>query len=621
MCGIAGIFAVTGAPPTPDVLAAMARSIKHRGPDDDGVFCDGRIGLTSTRLSILDLSANGHMPMVDEQTGLVIVHNGEVYNYREIREELGAHRFRTETDTEVVLRAYAAWGEACLAKLNGIFAFAIWDPRDGGRLFCARDRLGVKPFLYAQHEGRLVFGSEAKALFEAGVAPAPNWPVVADFLAQGIYDHSAQTFFDGIDQLPPGHMLSADRSGIRIRRYWDLEPTDRWSSDPAHADERAYRDAQDEFLFLIEDALRLQLRSDVPVAVNASGGLDSTLIVSLVNKLKGEDDERRIYTYCYGDGHSDERAYAREVAAATGWNAEFFELSAKDVPDLTAEAIHFQEQPFPGVVTLARHNLIRSLGSDGAKVILEGQGGDEIAAGYQYVMGPHLLDLIETGRADLAADEILAFARVNGMSDAASLRKCMSGLMAYQGSGWAADGNRFIRPDCLSPDFLSKARDIPFERRFASHLQNMQYRDIFHTKLPRILRSVDRASMAYGREIRVPLLDHRLVEFSFALPSSFKIRDGVQRAFFRDAVKPLLSIDHFDAPKRALVDPQREWLMGPLSGWVEDVIRSRSFAERGVFDVASVDRTFEAFKAGESATSFHVWQWVNVELWLRHWGL
>lgn len=620
MCGIAGIFALEGRAPEPAILEAMAQSIKHRGPDDDGIYCSGPIGLASTRLSILDLTPKGHMPMVDEETGLVIVHNGEVYNYKEIRRELGDRQFRTETDTEVVLRAFAAWGEDCLEKLNGIFAFAIWDPRNG-RLFCARDRLGVKPFLFARQNGQLIFGSEVKAIFEAGVTPQPNKHAISDFLVRGIYEHNTDTFFDGIEHLPAGHLMTVDQSGMQVRRYWDLVETGDWDKDRDRQDQAAYLAAQEEFLDLVNDSLRLQLRSDVPIAVNASGGLDSTLMLSVIDKLSDKIGDRRIFSYYYGEERYDERSQVEELAAATGWEANFFKLSPEDVPDLAEEAIHFQEQPFPGVVALARHNLIKSSREFGAKVLLEGQGGDEIAAGYQYVMGPHILDLMEAGRADLAADEILAFGKRNGLTEEASLRKCMSGLMAYQGTGWAADGNRFVRPECLSPDFVPVPNDLNFPKPFQSHLKNMQYRDLFHTKLPRILRSVDRASMSYGREIRVPLLDHRIVEFAFSVPASYKIKNGAQRDFIRDAIQSHLPISHSNVPKRALVDPQREWLMGPLAEWVEDLISSRSFTERGVFDAREVRKSFDEFKTGKTNTSFHVWQWVNLELWFRHWGM
>ena len=298
-----------------------------------------------------------------------------------------------------------------------------------------------------------------------------------------------------------------------------------------------------------------------------------------------------------------------------------FKLNVDEVPALAEEATHFQEQPFPGVVALARHNLIKKSQGFCAKVLLEGQGGDEIAAGYQYVMGPHILDLIESGRADIAAEEILGFGRKNNLSDAGALKKCMNGLLAYQSTGWAADGNRFVRPQCLSADFAVSAEPIEFERPFRSHLKNMQYRDLFHTKLPRILRSVDRASMSCGREIRVPLLDHRLVEFCFNVPASYKIKDGTQRVFIRDAIKSHLPITHFSKPKRAVVDPQLDWLRGPLSNWVEDLISSRSFIERGVFEPDSVRHEFELFKRGDSKTSFQVWQWVNIELWYQSWDL
>lgn len=619
MCGITGIFAINAAPPSAAVLESMARSIKHRGPDDDGVFQSGPVGLASTRLSVLDLTPKGHMPMIDDESGMVIVHNGEIYNFVELRAELGEHLFRTDTDTEVILKAFAKWGESCLDRLNGIFGFAIWDPRKQ-KLFCARDRLGVKPFLYSCYDGSFIFGSEAKALFTAGLPAVPNMDILADFLVHGIYDHSAETFFRNVKQLMPGHMMTIDHSGIDIRRYWDLVETEDWNKDPDLLDEAAYRDTQDHFLELLEDAVRLQLRSDVPISVNASGGLDSSLMVTTVDKLSNQKGNHRIFSYCYGKHEFDERPEVESLAAAAGWEAEFFELSAADVPALTEEAIHFQEQPFPGIVTLARHNLMKN-SQNGVKVFIEGQGGDEIAAGYQYVVGPHIYDLIQNRRADLASEEILAFGRQNGLSDAEALKKCMDGMMAYHGNGRAADGSRFVHPDCVTHDLRERAREPIFERPFQSHLKNMQYRDLFHTKLPRILRSVDRASMAYGREIRVPLLDHRLVEFAFSLPASHKIKGGSQRTFIRDAAQKRLPTQHFNAPKRAIVDPQREWLMGELAGWVEDLISSKNFASLGVFDLSNIRKAFNDFKDGRSTTSYHVWQWLNVELWFRHWKM
>ena len=598
----------------------MAQSIKHRGPDDDGIFVSNTVGLASTRLSILDLSENGHMPMHDPASGMVIVHNGEVYNYKEIRKEIGSRDFRTETDTEVIVKAYAKWGTDCLSRLNGIFAFAIWDPREE-RLFCARDRLGVKPFLYSQSEGRLTFGSEAKALFAAGIAPQGNRRAISDFLVRGIYEHNAETFFENVVQLPAGHMMTVDNSGLVVSQYWDLEENENWSKDRDRTDVSAYRDTQEAFLALVEDSLKLQLRSDVPIAVNASGGLDSTLMLSVIDKLSGMTGERQIFSYYYGEAQYDERPQVEQLAKVTGWQAEFFKLAANDVPAMAEEAIHYQEQPFPGVVALARHNLIKQSRGFGAKVLLEGQGGDEISAGYQYVMGPHIFDLMEAGRADLASDEILGFGRKNNLSDADSLKKCMSGLMAYQGTGWAADGNRFVRPECLSADFAVSTNPVTFDKPFRSHLKNMQYRDLFYTKLPRILRSVDRASMSYGREIRVPLLDHRLVEFAFNAPASHKIKDGAQRDFMRAAIESHLPTTHSNVPKIAVVDPQREWLQGHLSDWVQDIIGSRSFIERGVFNPKAVQAEFERFKTGKARTSFQVWQWVNMELWYRHWGI
>jgi len=621
MCGIAGIFDPAGRLPSAEtaaIVGRMVRVMKYRGPDDDGVHVDAHVGLGSARLSILDLSPAGHMPMRDPVSGLWIIHNGEIYNYKEIRAELGEDNFRTGTDTEVVLKAYARWGEACLERFNGIFAFAVWDPRRR-RLFCARDRLGVKPLFYGWHQGRLVFGSEIKCLLAAGMERAPDLAVLNDYLAHGLYDHGSATFFANISQVPPAHTLTVDPDGARIAPYWRLDDPPGWNADPGCRDTRAYETAVGDFLDLAADALRLQLRSDVPIAVHISGGIDSTFMVGLINRINGGQGDLRAFSYYFGEERYDERPEAETLAAAAGWSAEYHRVDAVEVPGLAAEAMYFQEQPFPGLVTLAKHKLIKASRSFGAKVILEGQGGDEIGAGYQYVLGAHLLDLIRDGHPGLAADEIAAFARLNGIDPEVGLRKALNGLAALYHPGWSADGTRAARPELLADAMASSGASEPaFPTEFRSNLLTMQHRDLFHTKLPRILRSCDRASMARGCELRVPLLDHRLVEFAFSLPSSYKISRGEQRRFLRDATRRIFPVPHVDKPKRAVVDPQREWLRGPLAGWVEDVISSERFRTRGIFDIPRVKSAFDVYKstAGE-INSVSVWQWLSIDMWFR----
>ena len=617
MCGIAGIADPQGGPVEAGVIARMTGMIRHRGPDDSGLHCADGIGLGAARLSILDPGPAGHMPMVDEETGNWIVYNGEVYNYRELTETLGLGGLKSRTDTEVVLKAYGKLGAACVRQFNGIFGFAIWDAKRH-RLFCARDRLGVKPFYYARLGGRFCFASEAKALFAAGVPRRPNMGVIHDYLAHGVYEHGTETFFEGIQQLAPGHTLTVSASGSETARFWDLNP-DREAAAGGRRDEARYARACGEFGDLVMDAVRLQLRADVPVAVHTSGGLDSALIMAAINKLKGGQGDYRAFSQVYGEAAYDETPYIANLVDQLGWDVEYHRLDVAAVPDLAEEGMWQQEQPFPGIITLAKQNLIKESRPYGAKVILEGQGGDEIGAGYQYHFGPYVLDLIDNGEAERALDEIAAFGRRNGLPSAQAMAKTLSGLAAYFRPGRSADGTVATRADCLHRDFTDGAGHLDlFAAPFRSSLLNMQHRDIFHTKLPRILRSCDRASMGYGRELRVPLLDHRLVEFAFALPASFKFHDGAQRAFMRDALRTLLPTPLADVPKRAVVDPQRDWLKGPLADWVGDIISSPAFRQRGLFDAAKVAAAFAEYRERETnPNSFAVWQWVSMELWFQ----
>jgi len=620
MCGIAGIFdrglgdkGVASA-----VLKDMVRSIQHRGPDDEGIYSAGGVGLAACRLSILDLSPNGHQPMVDEETGNWIVYNGEVYNYKELRDSLGSTGFKSKTDTEVILKMYGKYGPQCVEYLNGIYAFCIWEPAKR-RLFCVRDRLGVKPFFYTFRENMFCFGSEIKSLFKWGLPRRPNMKIIYDYLVYGVYDHSEETFFEHVTQLPPGCTLTVETDRIELKKYWDI-PTDvetlcgseRYGSE-------MYEVAKEQFLEILTDSIRLQLRSDVPIAVHVSGGLDSTLMLAALNKVNGGQGALKAFSYYYGEQGYDEKPFVAELVERVGWQVEYHPLFAYEVPDIAQEAMWYQEQPYPGVITLAKQKLIAASHKFGAKVILEGQGGDEIGGGYQYYFGPYILDLIQSGHAQLALMEIEGFARRNSLSTDQSFAMVVNGLTSFYQTGWSADGTRFVKKHCLNPDFLrSYEHEVRFPKPFKSYLLNMQYRDMLYTKLPRILRSCDRASMAYGRELRVPLLDHRLVEFTFSLPGGFKIRDGVQRVFMRDALKSFFPTGLADVPKRAVVDPQREWLKGPLSDWVQDIFASRSFRERGICDQVQVEKEYRDYRSARSnLNSFHLWQWLSLELWFR----
>jgi len=622
MCGIAGIFDPTFSRISKDrisnLVEGMVDIIRHRGPDDKGLYCENGLGLGCARLSILDLSVQGHMPMIDGESGNCIVHNGEVYNYRELKDELGLSGFKSNTDTEVVLKAYSKHGIDCIKKFNGMYAFSIWDKKKR-RLFCVRDRIGIKPFFYAFHKDVFYFASEIKSLLKCGIPRKPNMKVIYDYLVYGVYDHSEETFFDGIKQLLPGHLLVMEPGCFSIKRYWDIDPGLESSDNSLLTDFKKQEEAKEKFMVLFEDSVRLRLRSDVPIAVHISGGLDSTMMMGTIDKLKGGQGDLKAFSYYFGDKRYDEKPYVEELVKKSAWDVEYYKLTPTEIPSLAEEAMWHHEQPFPGIITLAKHQLIKQSHGFGAKVILEGQGGDEIGAGYQYVFGPHLLDLLQRGSLRALPREIRAFGEQNGLSTKESLTKVMNGILAYYRVGRSADGTLFIKPHCLNPDFLKRNKHkIGFPKYFKSNLLNMQYRDIFHTKLQRILRACDRASMAHSRELRVPILDHRLVEFSFSLPGNFKIRNGIQRNFLREALKTNFPSRLINVPKRAVVDPQREWLKESLSDWVWDIFHSDSFKNREIFNHIQIQNEYKRYKEQRTnLNSFHLWQWLSMELWYR----
>ena len=617
MCGIAGIFDPRGAVVETRRIEAMINVLEHRGPDDGDCFTTSGIGLGSRRLSILDPSPRGRMPMVDETTGNQIVHNGEIYNYKEIARDLNISNLKTGTDTEVILQAYAREGISCVKRFNGIFAFAIWDAKEE-KLICARDQLGVKPFFYSWHNNQLLFASEVKALLSVGVPVKADHSIIRDYLVHGVYDHSNKTFFDGIIQLPAGSILIAKKNKVETQVYWSLD-LDKENEISQYENKQNLDDACTEFREVALDSIRLQLRSDVPIAVHVSGGLDSAFLMASLNLINGGQANVKAYSYIYGEDKYDERPQVEILAKQLGWNVEFKKLTAAEVPSLAEEAMWYQEQPYPGIVTLAKHNLIKETREAGAKVIIEGQGGDEIGAGYQYYMGPHVLDLIEAGNSNGAFEEINGFAKLNNYSQEKGFIKNLDSQAAYFRMGRSADGSSFLNNDCLDEAFINKYKTSPqFNKPFKSNLLNMQYRDILHTKLPRILRSCDRASMAYSRELRVPFLDHRLVELVFSLPGRFKINKGAQRVFMRRALNSFLPHSLSEIPKRAVVDPQRDWLKYELREWVEDILFSKSFSQRGLFNTQAVKREYHKYVNTPSPeNSFYIWQWVCIEQWYR----
>lgn len=577
MCGISGIV---GPSWTPTQLKAMVASQRHRGPDAEDLYLSrcGSAGLGHNRLSIIDLSDAGRQPMCDDSKRYWIILNGEIYNYLELRQELeGEYKFRTNTDTEVLLAAYAKWGAACLEKLIGMFAFVIWD--EGTRsLFVARDRFGVKPLNYhLSSDGTLLIASEIKALHAAGVQAEFDPVTWSTYLTSGAYDHSERTFWKGIKSLPAGHTLTWQNNQVQIHCWYDL--ADRSGPD---LDGRPIEEVQEEYLALLAESVRLRFRSDVPVGINLSGGLDSSTLLGLVQRLQGAESEVGAYTFVTGDNEYDELPWVEQMLAQTRHPLTVCWLSPDDVPDLADSVQRHQDEPFGGLPSLAYARLFEVARSAGTIVLLDGQGMDEQWAGYDYYS-----------------------AVLNGNNSTSSL---------IQGTTQSP-----VRPECLTPDFLSLSEPFKPQQPFSDKLRNLQYRDAVFTKIPRALRFNDRNSMRSSVELREPFLDHRLFELALRQPPNRKIADGTHKWLLRQISKRLLPRGVVEAPKRPLQTPQREWLRGPLRGWANECLEEALAAfGQDWLDNKSVRSTWQQYCNGAGDNSFYVWQWISLGLMAEH---
>ena len=580
MCGIAAVF---GAPVERGRLESMNGAQSHRGPDASGVFLDpsGHGGLGHTRLAIIDLTEGAGQPMSDPSGRYWLSFNGEIYNYLELRAELGGEdSFQTSSDTEVLLRAYVRWGPSCLERFLGMFAFVIWD-KEEKRLFSARDRFGVKPLYYAElPNGQLAIASEIKALFEAGVRPSAQESSWATYLSKGIYEHGADTFWNGIQRLEAGCVLEWSPGLLpSTRRWYDLVARVKARGYDVRADEVVTNEA----IELIHESIGLRFRADVPVGLCVSGGLDSSLLVRAVLKEHGLSEKLRCFTFECGDPAYDETPWVRCLLGDTEMESVECPLRVEEVSDLADRVARNQEEPFGGIPTLGMAKVHQEARRSGVRVLLDGNGLDEGWGGYDYYQHAG------TSAADAG--------RVQGAK------------------------SRSTRPDCLSQDFLRSTPDVPGLRPFEDEVMNLQVRDLLVTKIPRAMRFADRVSMLESREVREPFLDHRLVELGLCQPVERKIRHGQGKWLMREAARRLLPSEIREAPKRPVQTPQREWLRGPLKGWVDAKTNVALEAVGGAWlNPDAVRLALGEFQSGEIDNSFWVWQWVNLGLMIESFG-
>jgi len=598
MCGVCGVVELDR-PPAREPVERMLADLAHRGPDGRGVFAADGVCLGHLRLAIIDLSDAGLEPFASDDGALQLVFNGEIYNYLELREELRGkgHVFRTHTDTEVLLAGYREWGPRCVERFNGMWAFAVWDA-ERRSLFASRDRLGVKPLYYRLDGRRLAFASEPWVLGDGRA----NVSAIRDYVEQGYLDQGEETFFSDVRRLPPAHSLTFDANGLRLERYWQLE-----RCDPPPDATAAVRET-----FL--DAVRLQLRADVPVGTCLSGGIDSSSIAVAVSH-HGHEHQKTVTAY-FDDAGFDERRYAQAVVDRTGADARWITFTASDLVESLPAIVQAQGEPFGSTSICAGWFVMREAKRAGLTVMLDGQGGDELFAGYRAYFGYRLSDLLHAGRLGEAAAELRAFADVNGPRWAAVAlvnphvpeRVRLAARARLRGSASLVSSELRALPTsngdeaCVFPDRLRRHQQLVLSRR----------------GLPELLRYEDRNSMAHSLEARVPLLDHRLVELAFSLPGNELIRRGETKSVLRRALGDLLPpLVRERRDKLGFVTPESRFLRAELGSLASDVFASRSFSNRGFIDDASAKRRLERHRRGEIDAGMELWRALNLELWAQ----
>jgi len=644
MCGIAGLVSCNK-PIKADVLKNMSDLVTYRGPDDEGFACwgdvrdiemlertnrllhrekntDARVAIAfgHRRLSILDLSQAGRQPMSSPDGRYWIVFNGEIYNYREIREQLyrKGHAFRSCSDTEVILAAYAEWGDRCLQLFNGMWAFAIYDSETQS-LFCSRDRFGVKPFYFAVDQDRFGFASEIKQLRAAGFGTGrAHRSGVAQFLLYGNSNVARETLFEGIHQLLPGEALywnvAHSPNAIRIIRYYSPHINHQMAPN---GELEEYRQS---FQDLITDAIKLRLRSDVPVGTCLSGGLDSSAIVTTANRLlrsgNSHKPQQKTFTSCFQDREFDEWSFASKVVSATGVNACTVFPQMEKLWDELSELTWHQDEPFGSTSVYAQWNVMRLARDNGVKVLLDGQGADEVMAGYHYFVLDYIISLLRSWQIRNTVQSLLSM-RQTGILDAAVLSKSCSAWQLLMRAGRRLLGLPSLRPAKLCP--VIRSEHVAPNKQQEVGFQALLWYAIFGS-LQALLRYEDRNSMAFSVEARTPFLDYRIVELFLNMPGIYKIRDGWTKPFVREAMAGSMPDEvRLRVDKKGFVTPESAWIHGNL-----DRIRKLLLNSNSPIQLWLDQPKLRKWLLGNDCLiqgEFSLWRAISVHCWMERFDL
>ena len=615
MCGFCGVYDPDGTGEIDRALVRkMTRLMAERGPDEEGTWFGPRLGLGHRRLTIIDLSA-GEQPVFNEDKSILVVFNGEIFNYRAVRADLErqGHVFRTQTDTEVIVHAYEQYGEKCVDQFRGMFAFAVYD-RAQDSIFLARDRLGVKPLYYAIADGKLYFASEIKPLLLALNRPVRAPLAAVDFFMSNGYVPGELTMFEGVNKLPPGHCMRWARRAPQIRRYWDLP-----DQPVAIIDERA---AEEQLAELLRESISLCMVSDVPLGAFLSGGVDSSVVAANMAALS----PGRVKTYALGFEDSQEHSelpHARRIAAHLGTEHIEHILRSEDFFENLSSFVLRTEEPIVDASGIAMYHLAKRARQD-VKVILSGEGGDEILSGYPIYRTMSVLDRSHSLRSVVGA---AALARMLGTKvrseKVAKYLDWVSSDLRSSYKGVTNEVTHSVRQRFYDAGFSAEVGDVVSQRyrdlfdklEHGDALNRMAYVD-FKSWLPdNQLLKTDKMTMAASVELRVPLLDHKLVEFCMTLPPSYRLRGSTGKYLLKKTAERWLPKDAIYRRKQGFPTPIAQWFRGELFDRVAALLLDKRASERGFFRKGYVESVLTVHRSGTQDLSRRILTFVMLELW------
>lgn len=619
MCGIVGYLRFDGKRVDKQVIDRMCQTIVHRGPDDVGSYLTDNIGIGIRRLSIIDLE-KGHQPISNEDNSIHIVFNGEIYNYKELKSNLikNGHMFKTDSDTEVIVHLYEDYSTGCVQYLNGMFAFAIWDDKKK-ELFCARDRLGIKPFYYF-YDGRiLLFGSELKVILEKKDLHLDlDYDALFQYLSFEFIPYPS-TLISTVKKLPPGHYLFINHKGLKIEKYWHVEEIEE--------KERTEKEAIDTLYTLLKDSVRLRLRSDVPFGAFLSGGIDSSSVVAMMSELL--DHKVKTFSIGFEDKSYNELDYAGRVARLFRTDHTEHVLKPSAI-ELVEKLIDHLDDPI-GDFSVFPTYLVSKMARQKVKVILSGDGGDELFGGYDTYIAQKIYKFYSKIPYFLRKNLILPFS--NKLPPTEQKKGLINKIKRYiEGASLSEEYSHyrwmaFLRPDendlIFHPDIsqsINREMAFSFITKYLGEnklkgLNRSMYLDIKTYLVDNILVKVDRMSMATSLEARVPILDHRIVEFVLSLPQDFKINNFKTKYILKKMAKGILPDNIINKPKQGFSIPMKNWLKGPVKSLMTDMLSYSRIKRQGIFNPDYIENLMKEHLENKDNHSHRLWGLILFQLW------